>query len=274
MFSGLNNLRDITLSPAYSAICGYTEADLDTVFAPEPPGLDRDEIRAWYDGYDWLGPDNVYNPYDVLPMPTSTPCARRSTPCSRAFRTSGHTRNPIYESWGFPEVWIEVPDAVWRRRPKNRPPGLTIHLLEGGRYREAAASRSFPTWTAEETHRALNESAVSSGTVQVLRRVADALAAREGTGPDDDPLLRRERAEGRERGRLEGWEEGRTEGRADERLDILRNAVRDAFAARCLAVTPDLRRWLDEVDPALDAVALIRLAWECRDADDFLRRAP
>ena len=66
LFSGLNNLRDITLSPAYSAICGYTEADLDTVFAPELPGLDRDQIRAWYDGYNWLGPENVYNPYDVL----------------------------------------------------------------------------------------------------------------------------------------------------------------------------------------------------------------
>lgn len=176
----------------------------------------------------------------------------------------------IYESWSFPEVWIEVPDAVWRRRPKNRPPGLTIHLLEGGRYREAASSRAFPTWTAEEIHRALNESAVSSGTVEVLRRVADALAAREGTGPDDDPLLGRERAEGRERGRAEG----RAEGRADERLDILRNAVGEAFAARSLALTPDLRRWLAEAGPELDAVALIRLAWECRGADDFLRRAP
>ena len=37
LFSGLNNLRDITLTPRYSSICGYTEADLDTVFAPELP---------------------------------------------------------------------------------------------------------------------------------------------------------------------------------------------------------------------------------------------
>ena len=42
LFSGLNNLTDITLDPRYSAICGYTDADLDTVFAPELPGLDRD----------------------------------------------------------------------------------------------------------------------------------------------------------------------------------------------------------------------------------------
>ena len=42
LFSGLNNLTDITLEPDYSAICGYTDADLDTVFAPELGGLDRD----------------------------------------------------------------------------------------------------------------------------------------------------------------------------------------------------------------------------------------
>ena len=40
--------------------------DLDTVFAPELPGLDRARIRRWYDGYNWLGKENVYNPYDVL----------------------------------------------------------------------------------------------------------------------------------------------------------------------------------------------------------------
>ena len=66
LFSGLNNLTDITLDPRYSAICGYTDADLDTVFAAELPGLDRDEIRSWYNGYSWLGEDRVYNPYDIL----------------------------------------------------------------------------------------------------------------------------------------------------------------------------------------------------------------
>jgi len=65
LFSGLNNLLDITLDAHYSAICGYTEADLDSVFAPELFGLDRDEIRRWYNGYNWLGTP-VYNPFDVL----------------------------------------------------------------------------------------------------------------------------------------------------------------------------------------------------------------
>ena len=66
LFSGLNNLIDITLDPACSAICGYTEADLDTVFAPELPGLDRDQIRDWYNGYNWRGEEKVYNPFDIL----------------------------------------------------------------------------------------------------------------------------------------------------------------------------------------------------------------
>lgn len=65
LFSGLNNLRDITMSVEYSAICGYTEADVDTVFAPLLPGLDRDAIRHWYNGYNWMG-ESVYNPFDLL----------------------------------------------------------------------------------------------------------------------------------------------------------------------------------------------------------------
>ena len=64
--SGLNHLTDLTLAPAHSAICGYTDEDLDTVFAPELPGLDRQAIRDWYDGYRWLGAEKVHNPYDVL----------------------------------------------------------------------------------------------------------------------------------------------------------------------------------------------------------------
>ena len=66
LFSGLNNLRDITLAPEFSAICGYTDAELDAVFAPELKGLDRDEIRRWYNGYNWRGAEKVYNPFDIL----------------------------------------------------------------------------------------------------------------------------------------------------------------------------------------------------------------
>ena len=66
LFSGLNNLEDITLDPVYSSICGFTEAELDQVFDKELEGLDRKQVREWYNGYNWLGSEKIYNPYDVL----------------------------------------------------------------------------------------------------------------------------------------------------------------------------------------------------------------
>jgi hypothetical protein len=65
LFSGLNNLQDITVDSRYSAICGYTDADVDNVFAAELEGLNREEIRRWYNGYNWTG-ESVYNPFDLL----------------------------------------------------------------------------------------------------------------------------------------------------------------------------------------------------------------
>ena len=67
LFSGLNNLHDITILPEYSALCGYTDADIDNVFAPELAlgDLDREQIREWYNGYNWTG-EAVYNPFDLL----------------------------------------------------------------------------------------------------------------------------------------------------------------------------------------------------------------
>ncbi|WP_292257838.1 AAA family ATPase, partial [Marinospirillum sp.] len=65
LFEGLFIL---TLDTRFTTICGYTDADLDEVFAPELPGLDRAEIKHWYNGYRWGGEEtsSVYNPFDVL----------------------------------------------------------------------------------------------------------------------------------------------------------------------------------------------------------------
>ena len=107
----------------------------------------------------------------------------------------------IYESWGFPEVWVEVPDASWRYRPKSRRSALTIHVLEGGRYVEAASSRAFPGWTAAEIHKTLNEPEASLATVDVVRRVAGVLGGAEGTSVEDDSFLGRELAAERDSAR-------------------------------------------------------------------------
>ncbi len=103
----------------------------------------------------------------------------------------------LYEEWGFPEVWVEVPERYSPSRPAGLRPGLTIHVLEGGRYRAAPESRAFPGWTAEEIHTAMNEPELSAATSDVLTRVGRTLGERAGTGPDHMPWLRALRREGR-----------------------------------------------------------------------------
>lgn len=65
LFSGLNNIEDITLNPRYATICGYTQNDVETVFAEHLKGQDFAKIRHWYNGYKFLG-EGVYNPFDIL----------------------------------------------------------------------------------------------------------------------------------------------------------------------------------------------------------------
>ncbi len=110
-----------------------------------------------------------------------------------------------YQEWGFPEVWVEIPDRRSKSRPRGLRPGLRIHLLdEEGVYREASESRSFPGWRAEEIHEALNESELSPETEAALWRVGRGLGRREGTEPEDDLLVRRVAEAATRRGVLEG----------------------------------------------------------------------
>ena len=66
IFSGMNNLKDISLNPQYGSICGYTDDDLNEVFSEHLLGVDREQLRHWYNGYNFLGKKLVYNPYDIL----------------------------------------------------------------------------------------------------------------------------------------------------------------------------------------------------------------
>ena len=65
VFSGLNNLKDISLDPRYATLCGYTQHDLETTFAAHLQGADMAQVRQWYNGYNFLG-ERVYNPFDIL----------------------------------------------------------------------------------------------------------------------------------------------------------------------------------------------------------------
>ena len=65
LFSGLNNLEDISLDERYATICGYTHKDVETHFEERLDGVDLVELKKWYNGYNFLG-DGVYNPFDIL----------------------------------------------------------------------------------------------------------------------------------------------------------------------------------------------------------------
>ena len=166
----------------------------------------------------------------------------------------------LYESWGFPEVWVEVPDEPAPSRPRGRRPGLTIYLLEQGAYRAAAESRAFPGWRAEEIHAALNEPTFSARTSAVLERVGTVLGEREGTGPDHDPLLRSQRRR--------GFERGIARGRAEERALLCRQAAHkfDDDTAQQLAVLLE-----QAADPDSLAQASIGII-ECATGAELLDR--
>ena len=77
VFSGLNNLRDITLSERYSNLLGYTQAELEQYFDEDISELTSElniersailnEIKRWYNGYRFTSKDNrVYNPFSTL----------------------------------------------------------------------------------------------------------------------------------------------------------------------------------------------------------------
>ena len=180
---------------------------------------------------------------------------------------------PLYEAWGFPELWVIVPPRAKRKR--RRPEGVTIHRLQSGRYRSLPESVAFPGWTAAEIHAALTERVPSAGTDRVLERVGRTMGAREGTEPDDTPLLRslgsRARAEGLAAGRAEGLAAGRAEGLAAGRAEELGAAVRSVLLARGIRMS--------DPDPVKAAAsrgvprdALLTAALACADETDFRRR--
>ena len=65
LFSGLNNLTDLSLKPKYGNICGYTQSNIKNEFKEYLIGADLEQVKRWYNGYNFLG-DKVYNPFDIL----------------------------------------------------------------------------------------------------------------------------------------------------------------------------------------------------------------
>jgi hypothetical protein len=76
IFSGLNNLNDITMETECAGICGYTQEELESNFKEYIESVSQtmeiakeevlSEIKRWYNGYSWDGKTFVYNPFSTL----------------------------------------------------------------------------------------------------------------------------------------------------------------------------------------------------------------
>ncbi|AEA34600.1 ATP-binding protein [Hippea maritima] len=89
LFSGLNNLEDITINKEYAEICGYTHDDLLTVFKDRIEGANLELVKKWYNGYNYFGKP-LYNPFDIL-----------------LFLSSGHDFRNYWWQTGNPSFLIE-----------------------------------------------------------------------------------------------------------------------------------------------------------------------
>lgn len=77
IFSGLNNLIDISLNPAYNSLCGISESEIRRYFEEDIAVMAiakgctsaqiAQKLKAYYDGYRFAGKgDDIYNPYSLL----------------------------------------------------------------------------------------------------------------------------------------------------------------------------------------------------------------
>ena len=165
----------------------------------------------------------------------------------------------LYEAWGFPELWVDVPDESGRGKALH---GTTIYVLDKGAYKIVPESHALPGWTADEIHLALNEKQLSDATVAVLERIGATLGTQTGTGPDDDPLQRSLRQQARH--------EAFAEAHASE-LERRAAMVRSLMLLRDLDVAEDFP--LGEPGFATASIEdVAAAASHCKDEADFLAR--
>ncbi len=90
LFSGLNNLMDISINAHYATICGYTHPEIEQAFAEHLQGVEMVKLKEWYNGYNYFG-EPVYNPFDIL-----------------LFLTNDKEYRPYWWSTGNPSFLIDL----------------------------------------------------------------------------------------------------------------------------------------------------------------------
>ena len=66
LFSGLNNLTDLSLDPIAWELVWFTEQEITDNLEDYLDWVDRKKMKLWYNGFNFLWENKVYNPYDVL----------------------------------------------------------------------------------------------------------------------------------------------------------------------------------------------------------------
>jgi hypothetical protein len=85
MFSGLNNVKDISFLPQYAAIAGYTQDEVEQYLQPyindvasaqkTRESVIHEQMRTWYNGYHFSSSVvSVYNPFSILNYMTDAVC--------------------------------------------------------------------------------------------------------------------------------------------------------------------------------------------------------
>ena len=123
IFSGLNNLKDISMDSRFTDICGISERDLKTCFPggikelANANGLSEAEchsrLAAMYDGYHFCeGAEGVYNPFSVLSTLDSLKFKEywieTGTPYQSGYLTiKGYDKTSGIYTLGFPNLEVK-----------------------------------------------------------------------------------------------------------------------------------------------------------------------
>lgn len=117
VFSGLNNLQDITMHPRYAALLGITQTELESYFKERLEALAESvslsfqdtlaKVRYWYNGYRFTAQEiDVYNPFSVLLL-------LEQLQFKFHWFETGTPTFLLELMKNNPQSWDEIPDEKW-----------------------------------------------------------------------------------------------------------------------------------------------------------------
>lgn len=129
LFSGLNNLRDISLDPNFNALCGISQSEMDEYFVldmevfGQKAGMTTDEVRTkfkrYYDGYHFASRgEDIYNPYSVM-------CSFVASEFDMFWYETGNSRHVIESIVRYPDFNYRDLEGIKASKEKMMDPNLS-----------------------------------------------------------------------------------------------------------------------------------------------------